>query len=201
LIFLAREESGPRCIQPNLIQRYFAATSARDTERTLEGQFFSMLEKGERMRLRRTVVMLAAAVSVSFAIPSAISTAYAASATPTAATSAAVETAPNTAQIPAIQFRDCSGQTTTWVDLDMLTASGLQDWCFGYTGTWLFNVPNNNVTFFCSGNNIGYYYYTRNGVMQPAAHFGPGYNVTFASNDRMKSLTITGWQGTYRCRS
>jgi hypothetical protein len=153
------------------------------------------------MRLRRTVVMLAAAVSVSFAIPSAMSTAYAATATPAAATSAAVRTAPKAPKIPAIQFRECSGQTTTWVDLDIITASGLVDWCYGYTGTWYFYVPNNNVTFFCSGNNHGYYYYTRNGVMQPAVDFGAGYIVAFASNDRMKSLTITGWLGTYKCRS
>ena len=117
------------------------------------------------------------------------------------ATATATRSGTAHAVIPFIQFRECSNQTTTWVDLDLLTSGGLQDWCFGYTGTWYFYVPTNNVTFLCSGNNYGYYYYTRNGVMQSPVNFGPGYNAGFASNDRMKSLTITGWSGSYRCRS
>ena len=31
------------------------------------------------------------------------------------------------------RFRECSNLTTTWVDIDIVTASGVQDWCFGGT--------------------------------------------------------------------
>ena len=83
----------------------------------------------------------------------------------------------------------------------MLTSAGLADWCFGYTGTWTFHVPNNHATFFCAGNNWGYFYYTKNGRLQPADHFGAGTNFTFADNERITSLTIQGWTGSYKCKS
>jgi hypothetical protein len=175
------------------------------------------------MHLRRMIVMLAAAASLSLGLPQTMSAASAAPAVhptagvPTPAKAAAASTAqngsdsvsflspgtrgssPNGARTPFIQFRECSGQTTTWVDMDFITGAGLQDWCFGYAGTWQFTATN-DVSNFCSGNNSGVYVYSQNGVLHNF-RFGPGRYVTFAANVRVYSLSIASWSGSHTCIS
>jgi hypothetical protein len=103
--------------------------------------------------------------------------------------------------IPLIQFRECNGTKTTWVDLDMLSipAGLLTDWCFGYTGRWQF-TGNYNVSYFCSGNNKGGFAYDDAGVYKSFA-FGPGKLIALPLNSVPVSLTITGWSGSDTCSS
>jgi hypothetical protein len=102
---------------------------------------------------------------------------------------------------PDIQFRECNNQSTTWVDIDMVstTASVDQDWCFGYTGTWDFGTSY-YITNLCAGNNKGFLYYKRSGVTH-ILYFNPGEYHAFASNTLPVSLAISGWSGSDRCVS
>jgi hypothetical protein len=102
--------------------------------------------------------------------------------------------------VPYISFAECTGETTTWVDLDIVTASGLQDWCYGGTGTWQFYSYDNDVRYFCSGNNSGVYVYIQNGVHHNFT-FGPGRLIAFAANVRAYSLSIGHWSGGDTCTS
>jgi hypothetical protein len=186
----------------------------------MEGNLIQKEEK--RMRLRRMIVMLAAVASLSLGLPPAMSAAYAASAAPVAhptagvpapAGAAAASTAqtgshsvsflsPGThgKQIALIQFRECSGQTTTWVGIDLLQTSGLQDWCFGGGGIWRFYTPNNNITSVCAGNNYGTFRYTHNGTPEHW-DFAPGHRFSSWPPVQAVSLTITGWAGGDTCTS
>jgi alkaline phosphatase len=139
------------------------------------------MRKGKRMRLRRMIVMLAAVAGVSLGLPSAMPAAHAASAAPAAhliarapaaAQAASASTAQTSKSIPFIQFRECSGTTTSWVDIDILLPGGLQDWCFGYTGTWTFS-RNYDVTNFCAGNNDGHFSYYLPDDQLTGFSFGP----------------------------
>jgi hypothetical protein len=164
------------------------------------------------MRLRRMIVMLTVACGLSLGLSQAVSPAYAASAAPVAhltahAPAAAKAASPSTGQtgkiIPNIQFRDCSNQRTTWVDIDFLNiaAGVLQDWCFGYTGRWQFSSNSGwTVTNFCSGNNRGAFSYSYRGNYH-IFNFLPGQYYAFASGTVPISLTISGWSGSYQCVS
>lgn len=103
--------------------------------------------------------------------------------------------------VPLIQWRECNGMRTTWVDIDMLSipAGILTDWCFGYTGRWQF-TGNWNVSYFCSGNNKGGFAYDDAGVYKSFA-FGPGKLIALPLNSVPVSLTITGWSGSDTCSS
>jgi hypothetical protein len=162
------------------------------------------------MRLRRMIVMLAAAGSLSFCLPAAMPSAYAASAAPAAHL---VAHAPAAAQagsasrtqtskaVPLIQFRECSDQVTTWVDIDILfPLGGLYDWCFGYKGIWTFS-RSYDVTNFCSGNNEGHFsYYLPDGQLTGFT-FVPGTKREFPAGSQPYQLNITGWSGNYTCNS
>lgn len=151
------------------------------------------------MRLRRLIVVFAAAVGLSVGVPQAISAAY-------AAPPAVAVTTPTDMQaphiIPFIKWQSCSGKTTHWVDVDVITASGLQDWCFGYDGTWYFNPPNNVVTSVCPGNNKGRFTYIdpSNGK-KDIFTFTPGAEFYAQGGVKAVSLEITGWSGNDSCTS
>ena len=165
------------------------------------------------MHLRRTIGTLAAAASLILGL--AAVPAYAASAGPAKAAAASTAQAgsysaslmgpdthgsPAVDRIPLIQFRECSNQTTTWVDIDILTGSGLQDWCFGYDGTYVFYAPQNDLFAFCSGNNHGTFRYSQNGKLHDV-DFKSGEVFTFSSGVLLQAIQINGWSGTYRCKS
>ena len=151
------------------------------------------------MHLRRLIIMLIAVASLSLGLSQAMSPAYAASNAPAKGVSAGTGQAGKI--IPNIQFRECSNQSTTWVNLDMLSTSSptLSDWCFGYTGTWHFGTSY-YITNLCSGNNKGFLYYRVTGVTH-ILYFGPGQYHGFPSNTLPVSLTINGWSGSDRCVS
>jgi hypothetical protein len=157
--------------------------------------------------LRRRMIVLLAAAALSIGLSQTIPAAYAA---PVAhARAAAVSAVKNgssssiagVSKIPLIQFRDCQSQSTTWVDLDILTSAGIQDWCFGYTGTWYFYSPYNEITAFCSGNNEGHLSYRLPDGELTGFSFGPGRLYSFAFGNHIYSLNITGWSGNDRCYS
>jgi hypothetical protein len=157
------------------------------------------------MRLRRVIVVFAAAVGLSVGVPQAISAAYAAAPTVALNTTAGVHhpaMAAHAEVIPFIQWRSCSGQTTHWVSVDVITASGLQDWCFGYDGTWYFNAPNNVVTSVCAGNNEGRFTYINpsNGL-RDIFTLTPGAEFYAHGGVKAVSLQIWGWTGNDTCTS
>jgi hypothetical protein len=115
--------------------------------------------------------------------------------TATVSTAAAQATPPGRGT-PDISFRECSGETTTWVDIDIVLPSGVQDWCFGGKGTWQFFAPNNVVTYFCSGNNHGTFSYSG---AKPLG-FLPGFRKPF-SYVHAGYLAINGWSGGATCTS
>jgi hypothetical protein len=162
------------------------------------------------MRLRRMIVMLVAVAGLSLGLPSAMPAAYATSAAPAAhliarapavAQAASASTAQTSKSIPLIQFRECSGTTTSWVDIDILfSGGGLYDWCFGYKGIWTFS-RNYDVTNFCAGNNEGHFsYYLPDGQLTGFS-FGPGYKKEFPAGSQPYQLNITGWYGETVCTS
>jgi hypothetical protein len=189
---------------------YFRATRARQTQWSMEGNLVHAQDKEKRMRLRRMIVMLAVAASLSFGLPSAVSAAYATSAAPAAhlvarapaaAQAASTSTTQTSKAIPLIQFRDCQGQVTTWVDIDILfSGGGLYDWCFGYKGIWTFS-RSYEVSNFCAGNNEGHFsYYLPDGQLTGFT-FLPGTKREFPGGSHPYQLNITGWSGKYTCNS
>jgi hypothetical protein len=138
------------------------------------------------------LISAGALLGVSVASAGAATTAHKA----TAATVTTTHAAPPGRGIGAITFRECSGQTTTWVQIDIVLPSGLQDWCFGGRGTWQFHAPNNIVTNFCSGNNYGTFSYS--GV--PPMGFLPGIDIPLPYV-HAGYLTINGWRGSAVCTS
>jgi hypothetical protein len=152
-------------------------------------------------RKRLGVIAASTLISASALLGVSAAPAVAVAASPQSATASTATHGRPTAQvIPNISFAECSGTVLyrSWVNIDILQVSGLMDWCFGFTGTWQFHAPNNNVTFFCSGNNIGVYHYIQNGVIH-FFNFRPGQLHTFAANVRAYSLTIQGWTGSDTC--
>ena len=106
------------------------------------------------------------------------------------------------AAIPDIRINQlCSGtnQNRNWVNIDIITMVGIEDWCFGYTGTWTFTQPNSTVTAFCSGNNHGTFRYRRSPSGSVITlNFPTGYNISGVIWYPV-SLEIRGWTGSYRC--
>jgi hypothetical protein len=162
------------------------------------------------MRLRRMIAMLTVACGLSLGLSQAVSPAYAASAAPAAhqvagvaapATGVSASTGQTGKVIPFIQFRECSNQTTHWVDIDILfSGGGLYDWCFGYRGIWTFS-RNYDITYFCSGNNEGHFsYYLPDGELTGFS-FGPGVRRPFPAGSQPYQLNITGWSGSATCIS
>ena len=157
------------------------------------------------MRLRRVIVVFATAVGLSVGVPQVISAAYAAPPAVAVHATAGVHDpamAVHANVIPFIKWQSCSGQTTHWVDVDIITASGLQDWCFGYDGTWYFSPPNNVVTSVCPGNNKGRFTYIdpSNGK-RDIFTFTPGAQFYAQGGVKAVSLQITGWSGNDSCTS
>jgi hypothetical protein len=140
------------------------------------------------------------ACGLSLGLSQAVSPAYAASAAPVAHQVAGTHGGLTVAAIPFIQERDCSGQTTHWVNIDFITSAGLVDRCYGYTGTWHFYAPNDLVTAFCAGNNSGVFKYTEN--HQPKTlNFKPLTVKYWPNSVQADSLEITGWGGNDTCTS
>ena len=152
------------------------------------------------MPLRRTILTLTAAAIVSLGLPTA-----AASAAPAAPAAAA---ASSTTVSPAITWRTCAGQTTTWVVIFeyRFRVGAINAWCFGYTGTWQFPTSGtlDYTSHFCAGNNRGSITVT----YWPAGtrrtfSFGPGTQLAWPTSNppvSLVSLTITGWSGSNTCR-
>jgi hypothetical protein len=162
------------------------------------------MEKGEaKMGLRKRLwVMVAAAMLLGGAVAASQQTAMASTAQTAMASTATHVNSPTGQRIPNISFAECSGIFyRTWVHLDIYYGLSLQDWCFGFTGTWQFTQTNNVVTF-CSGNNIGVYHYFYTTDPRRVIHYfnyRPGQIYNFAANVRIYSLTIQGWSGSDTC--
>ena len=95
----------------------------------------------------------------------------------------------------------CSGtsQNRSWVNIDIITMTGLEDWCYGYTGTWTFTQPNSAVTAFCSGTNHGTFRYRKSpGGSIITLIYPAGYNKTGLIWYPV-TLEISGWSGSYKC--
>jgi hypothetical protein len=155
------------------------------------------------MRFRRMIVMLAAVAGLSLGLPQAISAAYAAPAAPAAAHSAVSVQGPGTHRaIPRITWKRCEGQRTTWVSMDVITAAGLEDWCFakGNGVPWIFSSPNNQVTNVCAGNNYGTFYFKHNGTPEHW-DFAPGHVFHSYPPVTATKLVITGYSGADTCTS
>jgi hypothetical protein len=160
------------------------------------------MRKGEaKMGLRKRLWTVAVTAALLGGVAVASQQTAVASTAQTATISAATHSSSTHLVIPNIQFRQCSGQSTTWADIDIITPSGLQDWCFGYTGIWTFGSSFYDITAFCSGNNEGHLsYYLPDGVLTGFS-FGPGRLVYFAQGSKIYQLHITGWTGSDRCYS
>lgn len=107
----------------------------------------------------------------------------------------------NVAATPSLRWADCanSNRYRTWVNIDIITMVGVEDWCFGGTGDWIFTQPRDTVVQFCSGNNYGTFKYRRtfNGPIITLI-FPPGYvqrNVTWYP----VHLHVNGWRGGFQC--
>lgn len=155
------------------------------------------------MRLKRIISALVVATSLSLGLL--LQTMPAASAAPSTHTTAVVHphvSSPTSDRIPQIKWSTCPGSgSTTWVLMTLFELSGGStfNWCFGYTGTWTFSNQYYYIAYFCSGNNIGSFSYTVNGVTKGFS-FGPGKKVNLGTGpNKPKSLTITGWSGSDRC--
>jgi hypothetical protein len=168
---------------------------------------FSVQKEEKRMRLKRIVVILAAAASLSLGLPQAAT--YAASAAPAKAVAASTaQTGSHSVRvlspaIPNIKWQECAGKTTTWVDLDAVNigAGVIDDWCYGYTGIWNFPVnPPYYISIICAGNNYGSFRYIdhNTGVLH-TWDFAPGH--VLAGTLIPVRLTITGWSGSDTCKS
>jgi hypothetical protein len=155
------------------------------------------MEKGEaKVSIRKRLCAMAAGAAVLLGAAVAASGPAAMASTAPTVHAATAPAAPR-----AITFSDCPGQTTTWVDLDIITAAGLADWCFHGTGIWTFHSPNNEITNFCSGNNRGHLsYYLPDGQLTGFS-FGPGRLVSFAFGNHIYQLNMTGSSGGDVCRS
>ncbi|MBV9451047.1 MAG: hypothetical protein JO345_34680 [Streptosporangiaceae bacterium] len=145
------------------------------------------------------IVTLTAAASLGLALPAA--TAYTASAAPAKAT--AVSTTHTGRVVPYIKWQECAGQTTTWVDLDMVNqvAGIIDDWCYGATGVWTFpHNPGYWISNICAGNNYGTFYYV-NLANGQSEHwdFAPGH--VMAGQFIPVALHISGWSGGDTCKS
>lgn len=157
------------------------------------------------MRLRRIIVTLTATASLGLALP--VATAYTASAAPAKATATATVTAVRTAQtgsiIPYIKWQECAGQTTTWVDLDMVNqvAGVIDDWCYGATGIWTFpKNPGYWISMICAGNNYGSFTFIDQHTGKTETwDFAPGH--VMAGVMIPISLHISGWSGGDTCKS
>jgi hypothetical protein len=154
------------------------------------------------MHLKRIIsaAVLAAGLSLGL-LAQAMPAASAAPATHTTAVVQTQVTGPTIGSMPLIKWSACSGTSTTWVTLTLFEMSGgsIFNWCFGYTGTWTFSNQYYYISHFCSGNNSGSFSYTVNGVTKGFS-FGPGRQVNLGTGpNKPKSLTITGWSGSYRC--
>ncbi len=80
-------------------------------------------------------------------------------------------------------------------------AGVIEDWCYGYTGTWRFSLNTGwYISNFCAGNNKVSFTYDEFGVNHSFG-FGPGKYMTFPAGTQPVSLTITGWSGSNRCNS
>ena len=73
------------------------------------------------------------------------------------------------------------------------------NYCVGYVGTT--DLPNNNTTYWCSGNNSGYFAYVYNGTdyqedfsASSAVHY-----FTNQLNIRILHVKITGYSGSTAC--
>ena len=155
------------------------------------------------MRFKRLIGAVTMAASLGLGIVGA--TMPAASAAPAAPTTTAASThvsGTTAVHKPDIKWNACSaGTTTTWVTLTLIELSGGStfSYCYGYTGTWKFSDQSYYVAHFCSGNNSGSFSYTVNGTTHSFS-FGPGKNVNLGTGpNKPKTLTITGWSGSYRC--
>lgn len=116
-----------------------------------------------------------------------------------ASSSSAQSAAPATPDIKINQLCSGTSQARSWVNIDIITMTGLEDWCFGYTGTWTFTQPNSTITAFCSGTNHGTMVYRKspNGS-KIILNFPSGYNLTGLEWYPV-SLEIKGWTGSYKC--
>ena len=101
----------------------------------------------------------------------------------------------------AVTWRVCSGTDAyrTWVNLDIQTAAGLVDYCFGGKGTWVFNTATNNVRVLCPGNNFGHLDWIMDGK-DHTYDFSPSSSQhTFAGPARAIELVIDRWSGDTKC--
>ena len=154
------------------------------------------------MRFKRLIGAATMAVSLGLGIVGATMPASAAPAAPTTAAASTHVSGTTAVHKPNIKWNACAaGTTTTWVTLIEIELSGgaVLTNCYGYTGTWKFSNQSYYVTHFCAGNNKGSFSYTVNGTTHSFS-FGPGKNVNLGTGpNKPKSLTITGWSGSYRC--
>lgn len=160
------------------------------------------------MSLRRMIVSLALAAGLSLGLPQTMSAAYAVSAAPAVHPTAGVLTParavtvrparPASERIPLIQFDNCTQYNKpNWVHLDILTGNGLEDWCFGFTGTYYF-PGSHAVSYMCTGNNYGVFYYKIGRVVH-TLRYSQGQAYGFPSNSTAYSIIIDGYSGRESC--
>jgi hypothetical protein len=100
---------------------------------------------------------------------------------------------------PAITGAACSSSTAHWVTLYIYWDGGTWEyWCFGDKGS--FTEPDNNqFTWACSGNNEGTIGYQLPNGDNEKITFGPAWSKSFPQGTGLRSLSLTGWKGSYDC--
>ena len=94
---------------------------------------------------------------------------------------------------------------TMWVDIDMVTASGVLDWCFGGKSNgmpWRFSTGYPDyISNLCAGNNRGTLSYSLNNVYHQLSFVPGGGTYRLPAGNRPISLTILGFSGNATCYS
>ena len=82
--------------------------------------------------------------------------------------------------------------------MDVITAAGLEDWCFakGMASPGHSPSPNNQVTNVCAGNNYGTFYFKHNGTPEHW-DFAPGHVFHSYPPVTATKLVITGYSGAH----